>query len=474
MIGAIARKEFTEMCRDGRFRWSVGVLLVWLTLAFVVGWFHYRESMTMRSAAQNSQREQWLNKTASTAHLAAHAGVVVFRPYLPLSALDKGLNDFVGTSMFLEAHRRNEFQNKAVEQTSLLRGFGEMSTALTLQVLLPLLIVLLAYPAFAAERERGTLRQCLSLGVSKRELALGKALGVAAPILAVLLPLLVIGGAALVFTRSLRGADNLARLILFLVSYLLYALVFLGVCLLVSAVSRSARLSLALLLGFWLLACLIAPMVASDLGERLWRTPTVLELAAMKPDKETANRQYKERMATLRQEMLAKYGVQDVKDLPVDLSSIMLAKSEEEGSRHDKAAFDRVYDQYEKQNRFYQALGALAPILAAQTISMSLAGEDVFHYRHFAEAAEDYRYAMVQTLNDDLINHPRKGDRAAQEAAYRERERELYARVPDFSYRSPDWRWVVGKTRVALIALALWGAGIAISLPIAVKRIRPD
>jgi hypothetical protein len=105
---------------------------------------------------------------------------------------------------------------------------------------------------------------------------------------------------------------------------------------------------------------------------------------------------------------------------------------------------------------------------------MSLAGEDAFHYRHFAEAAEEYRYTMVQTLNDDLINHPRKGDRAAQEAAYRERERELYARVPDFSYHSPDWRWVVGKTRVALMALALWSASLALSLPVAVRRIRAD
>ena len=42
-----------------------------------------------------------------------------------------------------------------------------------------LLIVLLTFGALAGERERGTLRQVLSLGVRPRDLVLGKALGLA-------------------------------------------------------------------------------------------------------------------------------------------------------------------------------------------------------------------------------------------------------------------------------------------------------
>jgi ABC-2 type transport system permease protein len=46
-----------------------------------------------------------------------------------------------------------------------LQRFSPLSMAFGLQILVPLLIVLLAFSAFTGERERGTLRQLLSIGV---------------------------------------------------------------------------------------------------------------------------------------------------------------------------------------------------------------------------------------------------------------------------------------------------------------------
>jgi ABC-2 type transport system permease protein len=44
-------------------------------------------------------------------------------------------------------------------------GFGELTGATVLQLLVPLLIVMLSFDALAGERESGTLRQLMSLGV---------------------------------------------------------------------------------------------------------------------------------------------------------------------------------------------------------------------------------------------------------------------------------------------------------------------
>ena len=75
-----------------------------------------------------------------------------------------------------------------------------------LQLLIPLLIILLAFSTFAGEREPGTLRQVLSLGVSRRNLALGKALGVAGALGLLLVPATVLGLAALASAQADEAA----------------------------------------------------------------------------------------------------------------------------------------------------------------------------------------------------------------------------------------------------------------------------
>lgn len=68
-------------------------------------------------------------------------------------------------------------QFRPVEDATPFVRFGELTAATMLQVLWPLLIILLGYNAFAGEREGGTLRQLLRLGISKTQLTLGKAQG---------------------------------------------------------------------------------------------------------------------------------------------------------------------------------------------------------------------------------------------------------------------------------------------------------
>jgi hypothetical protein len=43
MITQIARKEFTEMLRDGRFRWAAAIVFTLLLASIVMGGKHYRD-----------------------------------------------------------------------------------------------------------------------------------------------------------------------------------------------------------------------------------------------------------------------------------------------------------------------------------------------------------------------------------------------------------------------------------------------
>ena len=191
MIAAIARKEFLDAWRDGRFRIAAFVTLALLGVALLLAWQQVERTRAEHAAAAALERENWLNQGEKNSHSAGHYGVYVFKPLAPLAVFDRGLEPFVGTTVFLEAHRQNQATFLPAQDATAMRRFGELTAATGLQVLVPLLIVLLTFGALAGERERGTLRQVLSLGVRPRDLVLGKALGLGVALAVLLLPVAI-------------------------------------------------------------------------------------------------------------------------------------------------------------------------------------------------------------------------------------------------------------------------------------------
>ena len=52
MIATIARKEFIELLRDGRFRWSAAIVLALLAVAILAGASYQRDLVAQQRAAQ--------------------------------------------------------------------------------------------------------------------------------------------------------------------------------------------------------------------------------------------------------------------------------------------------------------------------------------------------------------------------------------------------------------------------------------
>lgn len=476
MIIKIAYKEMISAMRDRRFHLGSAVLLVLLLVGLLVGWQTYRENFEIRARAEKSQREQFLNRKVANAHIAAHGGMTVFRPFNSLAVIDQGLDSYVGTSIFLEAHRSNDFQNRPAEMSAAVNRFGELTVALILQIFVPLLIILLTFSAFAGERERGTLRQVLSLGVKSKDFALGKALGVSVPLLVVLVPAAVFGTITLALSDSsgtLRA--SFPRMMLLAVSYFVYFVIFLGLGLIVSSLARKSQTALIVLLGFWLVTCLILPRVATDFGERLYSTapPEDKNFADATEQAHSYTADYVAKSKALEEELLKKYNVKTKDELPVSVSAMMLYRSEEESTGKQREKFAELFGQYEKQNRLFQIVGLIAPSLAMQSVSMGLAGSNTAHFRHFAERAEDYRYDMAQKLNEDLINHPFT-DFQANTIAYRERERAVYESIPPFDYAAPSWSWSASRLLLPFAILGFWFVAVLVAVPLFVSRLRAD
>jgi len=158
----IAKKEIKITLRE-RLVVSLGLIItVLLSVALYTGYLAYSQQQTTIAQKQQQKREEWLSQGDKHPHIAAHYGTFVFKIKTALSLFDFGLDTYTGTSIYLEAHHQHGFMFRpAQDYTSMIR-FGQLSAALVLQLLLPLLIIFLAFASFTRERESGTVGILLS------------------------------------------------------------------------------------------------------------------------------------------------------------------------------------------------------------------------------------------------------------------------------------------------------------------------
>src|SRR5215216_6465415 len=92
---------------------------------------------------------------------------------------------------------------------------------------------------------------------------------------------------------------------------------------------------------------------------------------------------------------------------------------------------------------------------------MALAGTDVAHFRDFAEAAERYRYELVQRMNQVAVesrmyNSSSTLADAPDQAAFPEGERAAYERIGPFKYASPTATWAISQVSLSILSLLAW------------------
>jgi ABC-2 type transport system permease protein len=464
MIATIAAKEFRELVRDGRFRWSAVVVGSLLIVAALAGWTAWRTQAQARDVAQATMQEMWFNQPAKNPHSAAHYGLWAFKPQMPLGFIDRGVDPYTGTASWLEAHRQNEFRFRPAMDATAAQRFGEWTTAGVLQLLVPLLIILLAHAAFAGERERGTLRQLASLGVPARTLVVGKAVGIGGAMGLLLVPVAAVG-AALVMWDS--GADGLFRMLALGGVYLAYFALVLALTLFVSARAATARGALIVLLSLWAWNGLVAPRLAADMARAVAPTPTARAFSA-EVQRSLANgvdghSPASARNRALQDSLLQAHGVSHVDSLPFNYSGYSMQRGEEHANDVFDHHFGLLWAQYAAQDRAQLAGAVIAPLIAVRQLSMAIAGTDFAQHRAFADAAESYRRLLNKSMNDAIAEHAAPG-----EAFSYMGDSTLWAEVGPFEYEAPSLGRVLLAQGPSLLFLTAW----LLTLVVTVRRER--
>jgi ABC-2 type transport system permease protein len=460
MIRSIARKEFAEIVRDGRFKWTAGIMVLLLLTAMMAGYQKYSASVRIHQAAQTGTNQQWLNQGDKNPHSAAHYGNYAFKPAGPLAYFDNGISNYTGTAVFMEAHRQNFAIGRPASDQSAIARFGDLSGANILQLLLPLLIIFLGFTAFSGERESGTLRQVMSMGVTNRQLLWGKALGVGTAVFIVVVPCILIGAIALSTAESVDHAEGMfARISALSLAYLMYALIFLFLTLAVSAFTKHARTTLMVLVGFWAFTGFLMPKAASEISKFTEPTPAFGKwMADMRGHKLRGfdGTPPFVKFAAYTKELFKEHGVDKVADLPMYFVAVRLQKLEE----YDYPVFDQhfkiIRDAYAKQRRLQDRFGLLAPTVPLRSISMALSGTDLIQHVKFMTDAEIYRRNMVVKMNDYLSKASVHLNASFNSSNYMRADEEVFAIVPPFEFEPPKLAGTFAEHRSNFALLALW------------------
>lgn len=175
--------------------------------------------------------------------------------------------------------------------------------------------------------------------------------------------------------------------------------------------------------------------------------------------------------AKIKDSLLKKYNVNDVKNLPFNYGGFIMAEGEKITSniysRHQK----NLNQIFENQNSITKLASFLNPYLALKEVSMILTASDYSTYTDFQNQAEQYRYGLAQKMNQLQIEHI-SNEKPGEHDKPHMISRNNWASQKDFSYQFTKIGDAVAHNPIAFAALFFWLMISIFGIQISVKRIK--
>jgi ABC-2 type transport system permease protein len=151
----------------------------------------------------------------------------------------------------------------------------------------------------------------------------------------------------------------------------------------------------------------------------------------------------------LEREVMKKYGVESLEDLPFNFAGYRLQAGEEYDTKAYNYVFEHIHSVISDQDALIRKGSLLSPFLPVRNLSMAMAYTDVGNHWDFSEAVELYRQEFVLYLNEDLMYSSRTGETYLAGS-------DVWAAKPDFSYELPGMGEVLKAQTGNLLLLFGW------------------
>ena len=142
MLRLLILKECRQQWRDRRFQITTLALLLLAGLSLFLAHRQYRDALLHYREGTLQERQRWVEQGPKNPHSAAHYGIFIFKPPSPLMLWDQGVIPFSGSTVFTEAHVKNDAGLEPAQQQSDIVRFGSLTPNFLLLYLVPLVLIL--------------------------------------------------------------------------------------------------------------------------------------------------------------------------------------------------------------------------------------------------------------------------------------------------------------------------------------------
>jgi ABC-type transport system involved in multi-copper enzyme maturation permease subunit len=410
LLGTLVLKEVHDLVLTLRFTVGTVIALVLAVLAAYIGSLDYNARLDSYQTKLKLNREA-LSHTTTYSFLFP----TLVRPPEPLSVLNHGLEGRVGTDFQVSVDTENTEATGENRGNEYLSIFSEVDLTVIVAVILGLLALLFTFDAVCGEREAGTLKLMASYPVARWQVLLGKYVGAWLALmlptaLACLLSLLVMGFAA----HAHVGPQEVVRMALIVLSYVLYLSLMLLVGLAISSFIQRSSIALIFATFFWFFFVTIVPNLATMVPDFVGHRASVYQ-NAQQGLRQTYREQ--EQMLSARKDPRdgfsfdyainnnyasltgyeCRYGDRKYYDRLRDYFSWLVPASLRLAAKRADIWRDYIRYRY-RQAAVARALSFLSPTAVFQNTAAFLSGTSAADYTHYIDLATQYRYTFLEYL----------------------------------------------------------------------------
>jgi len=451
-MGIIFYNEWRGFLRNKVFLFFISFFIIILFIVTFFGIIQNNKQIKSQTDAHAHIRAQWDGMSPSNPHGAAHFGTYAFKPNTILNSLDEGVNAVTGLVLRLEGHKQNEIAFSEASQSLTISKFGKLKASLLFQFIIPLFLIFLAFNIYTSEISSGRLKLLLVQGNSLRSIVFAKILSLLS-LSTILLLFTIIG--QFIFNLSQLDLDHIIRLNVFFWSYFIYYFIIISFTVLLSLIFKKSTSALSLTIIIWLLWTVFLPKTIGNFTESLTPLSTRIELAEkMKEDRSKGidgHNPFDDRKKDLEQEVLARYEVDSLSQLPINFAGVLMQADEEYGNKVWDKHYGDLYKNLETQKKNYQFSGLINPFASLQSLSMASAGTDLLHHLDFLNSAELYRRYFIKTLNDEYAFGGSKTGERGWKAS-----NNFFRSIKDFSYKEANFLSILSKYLIDIFCLIFW------------------
>jgi ABC-type transport system involved in multi-copper enzyme maturation permease subunit len=279
MLGNLIRAQVLDDIYGVKFIVTFIVCTLLVVAATITGIGRYEQQLSEEQKIKNINEGNL--EEAGSWHDVARTGLKVIKPATPLGIFSSGLEESVGRTATVKEGDFPLMEDSIYSTAPIFAVFGDLDLTFIIKIVISLFAILFTYDMISGEKERGTLKLCLSNSLPRNTFLLGKSIGSFLSLLTALIIPLLIGLLFMITVGnvSLTG-ETWGRLGIITLSYICYMLAFFSAGLFVSAMTKKSAISFLVLLFLWVLFVLVIPKASMMIANEVYPIPGINEVRA--------------------------------------------------------------------------------------------------------------------------------------------------------------------------------------------------